>query len=77
MYVLILESSNVDYVLFEAAGLLREALVREWSFLQESDLASLRQYLFDYILNRNNIAPFVRERILQVNIITSQYSICI
>jgi hypothetical protein len=56
----------VDYVLFEAAGLIKEALIRDWSLLQESDILSLRQYLLDYVLNHLSLAPFVRERILQV-----------
>ncbi|KAF4517549.1 hypothetical protein B566_EDAN005113 [Ephemera danica] len=67
----ILESTSVDYVLFQVACTLREALIREWSFLQESDIISLRQYLFQFILNRTNIAPFVRERLLQASVISS------
>ncbi|XP_069695986.1 exportin-4-like isoform X2 [Periplaneta americana] len=61
----ILETSTVPYVQFEAAGLLKDALIREWSFLQEADLVSLRQYLLQYIIQKQ-LQPFVRERILQV-----------
>ncbi|XP_021933085.1 exportin-4-like, partial [Zootermopsis nevadensis] len=61
----ILETSSVPYVIFEAAGLLKDALIREWSLLQETDLISLRQYLLQYIMQKQ-LQSFVRERILQV-----------
>lgn len=56
----------MDYVLFEAAGLIKTALVREWTMLPDEDIASLRQYLLHYIINKPTLALFVRERILQV-----------
>lgn len=61
----ILESSSVDLVLFEAADLLKNALVHEWEFLQEQDRVAMRQYLLNYVMNRE-MKPFVRERILLV-----------
>ncbi|XP_059607910.1 exportin-4-like [Phlebotomus argentipes] len=61
----ILETSTVDLVLFEAADLLKTALVYEWEFLQEQDRAAMRQYLFNYVMSRE-MKPFVRERILLV-----------
>lgn len=61
----ILENSSSHYVLFEAAELLKSALIREWSFLMESDIISLRQYLMHYITNKE-LPPFVQERLLQV-----------
>lgn len=33
----ILEKSQNQYVMFEAAEVLKEAIIREWSFLLESD----------------------------------------
>ncbi|XP_011307073.1 exportin-4-like [Fopius arisanus] len=62
----ILETSTVDYVLFEAAGLVKAALIREWNLLPSSDIISFRQYLLHYIISKPTLAPFVRERILQV-----------
>ncbi|XP_012251237.1 exportin-4-like [Athalia rosae] len=62
----ILERSPVDYVLFESAGLIKNALVREWSMMPAADIVSLRQYLLHYIISKPQLAPFVRERILQV-----------
>nr|XP_046471552.1 exportin-4-like isoform X1 [Neodiprion pinetum] len=62
----ILERSSVDYVLFESAGLIKSALIREWVMMQDEDIRSLRQYLLHYIISKPQLAPFVRERILQV-----------
>ncbi|XP_011647101.1 exportin-4-like isoform X1 [Pogonomyrmex barbatus] len=62
----ILESSTVDYVLFETAGLIKMALVQEWSTLPESDISSLRYYLLHYVMSRPTLAPYVKARILQV-----------
>lgn len=61
----ILEVCQVEYVLFEAAEVLKTALIREWAFLQESDILSLRQYLMHYITTKN-IPAYVQDRILQV-----------
>ncbi|GLV31188.1 hypothetical protein CBL_12263 [Carabus blaptoides fortunei] len=61
----ILETSTVDFVLFEAADLLKNAVIREWNSLQESDIMSLRQYLLQYITQKQ-VLPFIRDRILQV-----------
>ncbi|XP_048485635.1 exportin-4 [Plutella xylostella] len=60
----ILEKSSSDYVLFEAAGLLKTALIREWSLLTESDISSLREYLLNYLM-RKETPPFLREKLLQ------------
>uniref|UniRef100_A0A2H1V5R8 Exportin-4 n=1 Tax=Spodoptera frugiperda TaxID=7108 RepID=A0A2H1V5R8_SPOFR len=60
----ILEKSSSDYVLFEAAGLLKAALIREWTLLTESDVSSLREYLLTYLL-RKEAPPFLREKLLQ------------
>lgn len=60
----ILDESQVHYVLFEAAEVLKLALIREWSVLQESDIASLRQYLMSFIINRE-MPSYVQDRILQ------------
>ncbi|KAL7287451.1 hypothetical protein TKK_0018556 [Trichogramma kaykai] len=62
----ILETTTMDYVLFEAAGVIKIAMIREWDMLQPADIASMRQYLFHYIISKPTLAPFVRERILQV-----------
>lgn len=61
----LLEKSTSDYVLFEAAGLLKSALIREWSLLSENDISSLREYLLNFLLRRET-PPFLREKLLQV-----------
>ncbi|XP_050303782.1 exportin-4-like [Anthonomus grandis grandis] len=61
----ILEKSENQYVLFEAAEVLKEAVIREWSFLLDSDRTSLRQYLMQYITS-HQVPHYVRDRILQV-----------
>lgn len=61
----LLEKSTSDYVLFEAAGLIKSALIREWTLLSENDISSLREYLLNYLL-RNGTPPFLREKLLQV-----------
>ncbi|XP_022913181.1 exportin-4-like [Onthophagus taurus] len=61
----ILENSKIPFVLFEASEVLKRALIREWSFLQESDIISLRQYLMQYIISRD-LPAFVQDRLLQV-----------
>lgn len=61
----ILETSQVHYVLFEAAQLLKNALIREWSYLEEGLAVSMRQYLLHYVMS-TNLPFYVRERILQV-----------
>lgn len=61
----ILEKTQVDILRFEAADMLKSAIVVEWDSLEDQYKLSLRQYLLNYILNQN-IQPFVREKILQV-----------
>nr|CAI5835178.1 unnamed protein product [Callosobruchus analis] len=71
----ILEKSGNQYVMFEAAEVIKNAIIREWGFLLDSDKLSLRQYLFEYVLTHET-PPCVRERILQViAIMVKRYSI--
>ncbi|XP_049583005.1 exportin-4 [Syngnathus scovelli] len=60
----ILESSKVDYVLFQAATAIMEAVVREWILLEKSSIESLRAFLLTYVLHRPNLQKYVREQIL-------------
>ncbi|KAG4069052.1 hypothetical protein HA402_008363 [Bradysia odoriphaga] len=61
----ILEKTRVDILRFEAADMIKSAIVAEWDTLEDQYKLSLRQYLLNYILNQN-VQPFVREKILQV-----------
>ncbi|CAJ0929159.1 unnamed protein product [Ranitomeya imitator] len=60
----ILETSKVDYVLFQAATAIMEAVVREWILLEKSSKESLRTFLLTYVLQRPNLQKYVREQIL-------------
>lgn len=62
----LLEKSASEYVLFEAASLLKTGLIREWNLLSETDISSLRVYLLNYLL-RTDVPPFIREKLLQVS----------
>lgn len=61
----ILEKSTVDLLLFEAADVIKRALIIEWDELQDQDRLGLRQYLLNYVLQRH-LQPYIREKILQV-----------
>lgn len=60
----ILETSKVDYVLFQAATALMEASVREWILLEKNNIENLRTFLLTYVLQRPNLQKYVREQIL-------------
>ncbi len=62
----VIDSSSNDLVLFEAAGLLKDGLIREWSTVSEHDLKSLQSYLLNFVVQKTNLSAFVRERVLQV-----------
>lgn len=61
----ILEQSSNDMLLFEAADVIKRALIIEWDEFQEQDKITLRQYLLNYVLHRHT-QSYVREKILQV-----------
>ena len=63
---LFVDSSSSDLVLFEAASLLKTALIREWNTISQEDVKSLRVYLLTYVVQRATLPTYVRERILQV-----------
>lgn len=46
------ETSKVDYVLFQAATAIMEAVVREWILLEKTSIESLRTFLLTYVLQR-------------------------
>ncbi|KAK7107901.1 hypothetical protein V1264_015733 [Littorina saxatilis] len=61
----ILENSSVDYVLFQAATTIKEAIVREWTLLGAQDIESLRSFLLRFITKNISLQSYVREQILQ------------
>ena len=62
----LLDTCKNDYVLFEAGSLIKDALIREWRELPLEVVRDVRQYLLQYVVNRLDLANFVRERIVQV-----------
>lgn len=60
------DNSKDDYVLFETVVTLRNALIRDWDVLLQSEKDELRQFLFQFIISADSIVTFVREKILQV-----------
>ena len=62
----ILETNTNDYIVFEAVGLIKIALIREWPSLPQTDISSLRDYLLRYVINKPNLPPYVKGCILQV-----------
>ena len=60
------ETTKVEYVLFEASGLIKEGLIREFNTLSKEDVSGLRTYLLSYVVGHPTLSAFVRERIVQV-----------
>ncbi|KAL0615219.1 UPF0764 protein C16orf89, partial [Plecturocebus cupreus] len=54
------KTSKVDYVLFQAATAVMEAVVREWILLEKGSIESLRTFLLTYVLQRpkDRVSPY-------------------
>ena len=63
LFQTILETSNVDFVIFSAVGCVTSAVTREWVLLDPTEITSLRQCLMSYVFNKP-CSSFVVERIL-------------
>jgi len=50
--VVFAETSQNDYVLFQAVTALRDALIRDWSSLGSSQIESVRVYLMNFVVER-------------------------
>ena len=53
-------------MIFEASGLIKDALIREWNDIPVADIQAMRAYLLQYVINKPTASSFVRERIVQV-----------
>lgn len=62
----ILETNTNDYIVFEAVGLIKIALIRKWPLLSQTHTSSLRDYLLHYVINKSNLPPYVEGSILQL-----------
>ncbi|XP_071481879.1 exportin-4-like [Diadema antillarum] len=61
----ILEHSNVDYILFQAASTVKEAVIRDWALLDHSQVDSVRSFLLKFVTHKPGLPSYVREQILQ------------
>lgn len=62
----ILQTCKVDYVLFEAATTIKEAIIREWTILKKEEIDSVCSFLLHCATENLSLQNYVREQILQV-----------
>ena len=62
----ILETCKVDYVLFEAATTIKEAVIREWALLAKQEIDSICSFLLCCVTERPNLQKYVCEQFLLV-----------
>lgn len=58
-------------MIFETCNTLKDAIIREWNYMEIDDVNSIRDYLLQHVLNHPNTPVFVREKILQVKLESS------
>lgn len=56
----------MDFVLFETADLVKTSLNIEWPVLDQSEILFLKNYLMHYLITQTSLAPFVKDKIIQV-----------
>lgn len=61
---LLIENSQLDFVLFQSASTMREAIIREWPLLAGEEKAGLRQYLLHYLTRRPSLTAYVQRQLL-------------
>lgn len=61
----ILEKTHSDFVLFQIADVLKNAIINEWNYISTEDRNALRQYLLNYVIHKE-LPSFVREKLMQV-----------
>lgn len=52
-FLLCTEQSRNDYVLFQAASTIKEAILREWTILDKADIESLRSFLLTFVTHKH------------------------
>lgn len=53
LILLYTEQSGNDYVLFQAASTIKEAILREWTILVKADIESLRSFLLTFVTHKH------------------------
>lgn len=62
----ILEKSTEELVLFETIKLIKNHIVYNWHGVTDEEKNFLRQTLLNYVINKQNLAISVREKVLQI-----------
>ncbi|XP_071818411.1 exportin-4-like isoform X2 [Apostichopus japonicus] len=60
-----LENSKSDYVLFQVASTVKEAMIREWTLLSPEQINHMRTFLMKYVTQNIGLSNYVREQMLQ------------
>ncbi|XP_066276643.1 exportin-4-like [Branchiostoma lanceolatum] len=60
----LMEQTRNDYVIFQCACTLKEAILREWAQQSPTNVHSLRDFLMQFVLNRPSLPVYVREEIV-------------
>ena len=60
------ENSQIDFVLFQSASVMRDTVIREWQLLSEEEKAGLRQYLLHYLTSRPSLTPYVQRQLVHM-----------
>lgn len=71
----ILEQSKNDYLLFQAASTIKEAILCEWTILEKADVESLRSFLLTFVTHKQGVQKYVKEQVLQVVAVICKRSI--
>lgn len=61
----IFQQSRNDYVLYQAATTVKEALVKEWLLLNKTDIEFWQNFLLAFICERKNLQKYVIEKAVQ------------
>ncbi|OBZ88181.1 Exportin-4 [Choanephora cucurbitarum] len=69
----VLEHASSSMVQFQVALAMSEVVVRDYTLYEKSQLLSLRNYLMDFCLHRENLVKFVRDQlVLTASLITKR-----
>ncbi|XP_078617915.1 exportin-4-like [Branchiostoma floridae x Branchiostoma japonicum] len=60
----LMEQTRNDYVIFQCACTLKEAILREWAQQSPQNIHTLKDFLMQFVLNRPSLAVYVREEIV-------------
>lgn len=61
----LLENSKSDYVLFQVATTVKEAMIREWTLLTPEQINHMRSFLIKFVTQNIGLSNYVREQMLQ------------